>query len=716
MTDEPTTPPISSQDAAFTPAPNSPPISPETSASPEAAMPSVNSNPMPMTEDATSASEVETIPQEVSPSVNPEPVARNRSVNSKGTRDFLGPKLSQLTNVDKQSEPKFEDEIIDSEERPFKSLSGDLLKARKQLIQKEIQTSYDREERLIDEIKETDAGLAESYGEAHRKDQKKIKRLELERENLNEKRRELEKENQEISKEQERREQESIDISDRSILIQVKELYRLNDLAEDAIINAILYTATFFSDLPPNDFKGVVFEFLKGKKGKIKNLAEKENPTDQESIPTFTHVDLEQYWQENLSQGNRFLEACHLKAKRENGTLVIDFSLPNLRDNLSKYIQEEQPLFFDEQLERVETLLFHPSKKVSEQATHLLAEAATYQGVDWLLKIAGKAAETEPEYFFDRIADLIYQIQLRLKPDQSEGILIRFFSALLYITPKNAFATILRLLYRHLRSQLSFNILNAATQLLKWLQEIIDNGEESQQEQAKMVLWWLLNLNDTDIYLYDLLELLSAWLPEPGLSIQEYKPSHKVLLNLMFEYFQDTLSDIQINDYGECPPKYVLFKPLWHSKDKLDPARSSKLNMLVSWLFFRDNKKNFALESILLGEDSSEDEVSDFDLAIGFIVLEWFAILYGLRKDEEPTPQTKEFASDLLKQIIAVTERSEQRQLLEWWTVLIEIFLDEAEKYDQQGNSSLRKQFIVRRNRAKELKQLFKQLQQEGQQ
>jgi hypothetical protein len=286
----------------------------------------------------------------------------------------------------------------------------------------------------------------------------------------------------------------------------------------------------------------------------------------------------------------------------------------------------------------------------------------------------------------------------------------------LYITPKNAFATILRLLYRHLRSQLSFNILNAATQLLKWLQEIIDNGEESQQEQAKMVLWWLLNLNDTDIYLYDLLELLSAWLPEPGLSIQEYKPSHKVLLNLMFEYFQETLSDIQINDYGECPPKYVLFKPLWHSKDKLDPARSSKLNMLVSWLFFRDNKKNFALESILLGEDSSEDEVSDFDLAIGFIVLEWFAILYGLRKDEEPTPQTKEFASDLLKQIIAVTERSEQRQLLEWWTVLIEIFLDEAEEYDQQGNSSLRKQFIVRRNRAKELKQLFKQLQQEGQQ
>jgi hypothetical protein len=647
---------------------------------------------------------------------NDEPTIVSRKNNDKGIGGVFKASQNnkQTSHQFSSDQPKqeLEPEIDDSEHRPYQYLSIELLKIRYQLIEKEIKNLFNQVSELVDEIAEISGELAfVSYSDQRRKIQKELRRCKLDRSNYEEKCEELQKELTALKKELDRRAIEASE-SNISMQVQAKELYRQGKSVDDVITNVILYTGTFFAELPPNDFKEVVFEFLRGKVIKIQSpRLPKTKPENEEAAPTFNHIDLAQYWRDSLSQGNHFLEACYLKAKRENGMIKIDFSMPNLRENLSQYLQEEQPLFFDEQLERVETLLFHSSKRIADQATRLLAEAAIYQGVNWLLEIAGKASDDI--YFFDRIANLIYEIQLRLKPTQSEVILIPFFKALLAVSPENAFDTIWRLLYRHLRSQSPFNILNAATQLLNWLREIIDNGDESEQVQAMNSLWRLFELNETSIYLYDLLELLYTWLPKSELAVPEYQESHKVALAIFFKYCQETTLGFAVDNYGKWPSEYAMFKSLAG-----DTAQNGKLNMLVSWLFYRSYQKDrqcFALEAIVLDEDPSEEETFELGLEIAFITLEWFVILCGLNTEKEAKPEAYKLAKVLIRQIFSVTDRSEQRQLVEWWTEWIERFLDMAEEYDQEGNASLRKQFVARRVRAKELKQIFKQLQNEAQ-
>ena len=109
------------------------------------------------------------------------------------------------------------------------------------------------------------------------------------------------------------------------------------------------------------------------------------------------------------------------------------------------------------------------------------------------------------------------------------------------------------------------------------------------------------------------------------------------------------------------------------------------------------------------------DSIADEFIEIAFIVAEWFCILYGLRKDDKLNLQASNFAKDILKQIIEVTDRRIQRRLVDCWSMLIDHFLNLAEEYDQEGNTSLRKKFSVRRSRTKELKKIFKELQQEAQ-
>ena len=117
----------------------------------------------------------------------------------------------------------------------------------------------------------------------------------------------------------------------------------------EPIENTVLYVATFFPKLSPQDFERVVSYLLEGRtipvtikstvtteQGEIREI---ENSEDKPVV---------EIWQESLYNPEKYLGKCYLKSNtQEDASQVIDFYLPlNEEDRLKKYFQEQQPLFF----------------------------------------------------------------------------------------------------------------------------------------------------------------------------------------------------------------------------------------------------------------------------------------------------------------------------------------------------------------------------------
>jgi hypothetical protein len=597
------------------------------------------------------------------------------------------------------------------QERPFKDSPKEQLKNRQAWIRKYIGTLDERESRLSDEC----ADIYEQIERADFNQERGLKRVlkdcELKKDACKAERDNLRKELQQIGRELEQRE---ADGNHSEPAPSVDMLFRIGEMADDAITNTVLYTATFFEDLSPSDFRSVVSVFLKGRTGSVEtrlspkaaDQKNQEEPSKEKPSPRtqITQIDLDKRWQDSFYQDNRYLKNCTLKACRENGAPVIAFVNPNTREDLIRFFQNEQPLFIDAQFQRVEELMFDGSEAVAERAIQLLAYDAIAQNETWLIKVAEKAPDSRSDTFYNRFTDLIYKIQLTLDPLQSESILIQFFRALLLFNKAGVFAVMVRLIYRHLRSESSFDILNAVDQLMNWLKEIVDNPNLNLKEDVSDVLELILIQDDSYTYLYDFLEIFQTWLPNQELSYENYKNSHIIALELLIGYCTVTMFNFDTSHYGKFPSEYVLFKPF----SKLSPAVcENRLYLLVRWLFyFNSNDQQLAIEPLLDDADITPSQL------LGFIVSEWFAILYGLQKGAEPQqPAAKEFTKIFLNQIILVTNRAEQRLLSEFWTELMDGFLDAAEECDQRGEYAQRKQLTARRSLVKELKRMFRELQ-----
>jgi hypothetical protein len=644
-----------------------------------------------------------------------DPAAVKKSVNTKASekqsRWTQIPDTGKIGNLFRGNKTDLGGKPQDQERRPFKDSPKEQLKNRQAWIQKYIGTLDARESRLSDECTDIYEQIERADFNQERVLKRVLKDCELKRNACKAERDNLREELEKISLELEQRE---ADGNHNEPAPSVDMLYRIGEMADDAITNTVLYTATFFEDLSPSEFRSVVSVFLKGRTGsvEIQLSSEAEAKNNQEesskekSLPRtqITQIDLDKRWQDSFLQDNRYLKNCTLKACRENGSPVIAFINSNTREDLIHFFQNEQPLFIDAQFQRVEELMFDKSETVAERAIQILAYDAVAQNKAWLIEIARKAPNSSSDTFYNRFTDLIYKIQLTLEPFQSESILIEFFRALLDFSKVGVFAVIARLIYRHLRSNSSFNILSAVDQLMNWLQKIADDSNLNLKEDVSDAIELILIQEDSDTYLYDFLEIFQTWLPDQELPYKNYKNSHIIALELLIGYCTVTTFNFDASHYGRFPSEYVLFKPF--SNDSLSVCEN-RLYLLARWLFyFNSNDQQLAIEPLI-----ADAEITPSQL-LGFIVSEWFAILYGLQKEPQPQqPAAEEFTKIFLRQIILVTNRAEQRLLSECWTELMDGFLDEAEECDQRGEYAQRKQFTIRRSLVKELKRMFRELQ-----
>ncbi|MCL1469127.1 hypothetical protein [Argonema antarcticum] len=477
------------------------------------------------------------------------------------------------------------------------------------------------------------------------------------------------------------------------------------------IKNTVLYVATFFPDLNPHDFDRVVSFLLEEQTTTV--MVKSQITTEHGEIRLIEapkEKPLTEIWQE--SQHDQVLDNCYLNSvylEDLSQIQIIDFNFLSLRDKLKKYFKKKLSLYLSKQFNRSRFLIFSLSIKVAINAIYLSVDMAisspSAYGEDWLFEIivgfTEKAnynidndSESEPEpqlnrllaeitpekrssFVFNRVSSLIVEM---LDYSQLQDVVKNFFEKLMLVKRYDAVLGIVK----RLRSAPQFDE-------LYWIKQLLDRGDEKIRSDAYKFLYSQLEQNSSCIY--ELLDTIKAWLPERDRTPKTYSQSNQYALRLLVEYCSETIRDLDFKDYGCWPSKYPLFAPLHGS------SIESKLETLVTWIFHPG--LNYILKYIF------DTNTTQF---IGFLVAEWFTILWGLEK-KEPEQEASEVADNLIRQIILNTNRSQQKELVEFWTTLTDNLLDETEFYGESEDKKLRKESLRRRNLVKQLKKQFKAFQ-----
>ena len=502
---------------------------------------------------------------------------------------------------------------------------------------------------------------------------------------------------------------------------------------DDPIKNTILYVATFFPGLNPQDFKRVVSLLLMNQ---TKTILVKESITREEGKTqvkeTQQEKQLTKIWQESFEKSDGYLSNCYLRVSRKNGIQGIYFTVPSLRNDFLTYVEEQQPLYLEEQLKKTQKLdlLLDTSDDVSRKAIDVAVKASidypNSYSEDWLIELLLKIAQEDERRINSlliRLSNLIYRLQIEQDYDRSKDIAQNFLESLISIeklmSPKNrslAFDIVEYLMDKHLRSG-TLGI-QSAKQLLAWLKKLLDQGNRRPEEidnKLQADVYSLLNKllwkSGFSFYIYDFLGILKEWLPEKNIPPKDYSPSNSTALYLLFAYCDDTVLiwNKHTEVYGKWPSIYPLFAKFKNQGGNYASNRFKReLDLLFSWLFHSTSEKELAITNVF---NNFKKNNEPFEQISRFIV-EWLVILRGF-DDGESKKEVDSLIEDMARSIILNTSRSLKSELSNSWTSLTEEYLDKGTKSNQSGDKESQKQFAARRKILRDFKKKFRALQKE---
>lgn len=486
-------------------------------------------------------------------------------------------------------------------------------------------------------------------------------------------------------------------------------------VANEPIENTLLYAATFFPELTPYEFNQVVLSLLANRTIKVEK--ESQVVTDQgkvRAIKTEEVKSLSLVWEESLSEPDTYLKKCHLKAIEIGRSRVIDFDIPNLRNEMKIYLKEEQPLYLDNLLGKTQLFIFHPYIQVAKGGIEILVDAMlthpTVYDENWILRLVQELTQKE-DWTIDQNLDLEQQVQKFLRELESASrrkVVFTRISGLLYFMLssdrlKLTVKPLLDKLMSHGRYDAVIAIVNELETVDEfdefcWLKQLLDNGDEDARIKAYKLLYRKLKMSGFRIY--ERLEKLQSWLPSKDRNPSNYSHANRAALRVLIDYCSDTISKLSENDYGSYPSKYPLFIPF--QKGEVE----QKFRIVLNWLFYPSPDNKLVIENIL---EDSIDAIS----FLGSLIAEWFTILSGL--DGEASSESLVAIEIMLQQVIACSSRTQQKELSQFWTNFTEYLLVRINQQSDGGGSEMKKnkkKLTRRRNLVRKLNKQFKSLQQ----
>lgn len=447
---------------------------------------------------------------------------------------------------------------------------------------------------------------------------------------------------------------------------------------QDPLADAVLYCATYYPDLSPQDFSHLVQLFLEddAEEGSKSGAGESTDQA-QDGGEAATPPVPPPLTQRLKREFDGILRRCKLAPLTdENNRRVVDFQVDGLRSRLSQYIRNDHYFFYESKFEvmRRQGLLFSPKKKVAEGARQLLAEMASHYApnevANWLYEIVYEFEQTaqaadlleDRSQLFQMLPDVRVKAarryvchglslvlnRLNKEPNLQEAA--RLFWLKLLQTQRQWFLDLLRQMGN-----------SAPTETLGWLKQILDHGLKDIREQAQGYLLGYLLRHDSLIY--PTLKELTQWSPDgqAGRAIQ----------TLLILYCVETNRQLPYQDYGQWPSAH----PLFAFRERAE-AREC-LGLLISWLF-----------------DAAFEVDADGGLSIiADIVAGWYFIL---TPPSQPVPEGSEGARVggdeldslavrqlLLERLAQHCSRPQRRNLLETWEEFRNHILEEVAQFEE---------------------------------
>lgn len=533
---------------------------------------------------------------------------------------------------------------------------------------------------------------------------------------------------EQLRKEVEKRKQYEEGQSVQEFLKEIQKVRPKELVQDDQLVkNTVLYVATFFPGLSRRDFDYVVSLLLEGQKTEItvessQVKTKKGRIIGTECILKKEEKDCLEIWENG--QDNLFAE-CHLQVIRlETGSQIVDFSLPYLRGELKKYL--EQKSLYLKHFERFQEsgLLFNfnVSRNIIDNLINLSVEMAVsdpnYYGGNWLMGIIiglkqHIAIDTEIEAdneFEALIQSLAIELEKEERRQQIRPIIIRlseliremlnhpqlqemiknFLENLMRIKQYGAVLVIVLGIVKQLRFVSQFNG-------MYWIRQLLERGDSEAKEQAYQTL--LEQAIFSGLQTDDLLGTVKTWLPDRDLGHDKYSVSNKYALKFIMDYARNTVSHFKEVHYGAWPSKYPLFANIEENQD------FRQIDLLMSWLFHSGMQDAlYALNDPLVKENNISVNILLADL-----IEMWFKILYGLDTKKARPTGLLAVLDRILQQIVSNTDRFQQRELMRRWWGRQSFFIEEINKVDAAQRAK-RQQLTNERKVILELHQKFKAL------
>jgi hypothetical protein len=453
----------------------------------------------------------------------------------------------------------------------------------------------------------------------------------------------------------------------------------------DSLYGAVLFTATYFRDLTPDDFETIVCLVLDGETREVEKQSHSSNDKGEvqvrkEMVPKLL-VDI---WHE---EPDRILGACSIEAIQNADSLrVLAFSKGYLRRDMRAYLESKHPLFLSRCLRKVRKkdilLQEDVSDTLVDNIVRLWADGA--EDLDdlftrFFLKISVlPKSEAFRSLLYDRLCHLIREV---LQRESLRGTVHRFLDLFFRTRRHDTALDIVLELARRLRFAPEF-------ETFFWIKRLLDEGGEDIWDSTYEELFSLARESGSRIY--EMLEALKAWLPEA--EEMGYSPSSRHALSFLPDYCSVTANGLSDKLYGEWPSHYGLFSAL-----PSDPQLArAKLDLLASWL------THPKLKSIVHREGwNPEDFLAAF---IGDLLELWILILEGVA---QPTKAESRRLSDVLIETLAShMERSQRVLVVRYWQWRQQAYYLHVKDLPV-GERDTRKKFLARRKKLLDIKQRF---------
>ncbi|HEX8907018.1 MAG TPA: hypothetical protein VF771_19365, partial [Longimicrobiaceae bacterium] len=366
---------------------------------------------------------------------------------------------------------------------------------------------------------------------------------------------------------------------------------------------AARYAGGFFPRLAPAEFDRLIIALLGDETVSVPIPPPPQPAGDGAVRPTeaWKEKRLAELWREGA---DRVLKECRLVVARDAASGPgIAFAEPGLGERVRGWFEGESPFYLHARFRAVHhaRLLFDPSDALAARVVRMTVEMAEAYpdsyGRDWVLGLLD--GERATAHNFNRSADLLRGMC------EHAALVSTVHAVLEQLLSTGSQRATLELVTR-LRFAPGFDV-------FPWLQRLVDGRDEAVRDSAYRFLYD--ELTGMGLQVYPTLQGVARWLPHRELDPDEYRPSHRLSLQLLMEYAWDTVLTFDAADFGRWPSRYPLLAVT-------DPAAAEEAAaLLAGWLLH---------PGMLSVVKSDEIRVAaHLHYLVAALLAHWMYILYG---------------------------------------------------------------------------------------